>query len=259
ALTAGALTPPVATEGAAFSNVTVFHFTDADAAGTVGDYVATVKTGDATVTSAANPSNVALVANGGGFDVRLSYTYVEELSNATFSVSVVDNTATASQSTSTFSVADAALTAGALTPPVATEGAAFSNVTVFHFTDADPAGTVSDYVATVETGDATLTSTANPGNVQIVASGDGFDVLLSYTYAEELTNATFSVSVIDHDATASQSSRSFSVADAALTAGALAPPVATEGAAFSNVTVFHFTDADPAGDVSDYVATVLTG
>src|SRR2546427_382135 len=37
------------------------------------------------------------------------------------------------------------LTAGAFTPPVATEGQAFSNVTVFHFTDADPNGTASDY------------------------------------------------------------------------------------------------------------------
>src|SRR4029077_8637131 len=116
--------------------------------GTVGDYVATVVTGDATLTSAANPSNVSIVPSGGGFDVKLSYTYAEELSGATFSVSVTDHNATTSQSTSSFSVADAALTAGALTPPVATEGAAFSNVVVFHFTDADPAGTASDYTAT---------------------------------------------------------------------------------------------------------------
>src|SRR5204863_8912988 len=108
-----------------------------------------------------NPSNVQIVASGDGFDVLLSYTYAEELTNATFSVSVIDNTATTSQSISTFSVADAALTAGTLTPPTATEGAAFSNVTVFHLPDADPAGTVSDYVATVETGDATMTSAAN--------------------------------------------------------------------------------------------------
>ena len=50
--------------------------------------------------------------------------------------------------------ADAALTAGAFTPPLATEGAAVSNAVVFHFSDADPNGTASDYVATVNTGDA---------------------------------------------------------------------------------------------------------
>src|SRR4029077_8254371 len=133
--------------------------------GTVGDYVATVVTGDATLTSAANPSNVSIVANGGGFDVLLSYTYAEELTGATFSVSVTDHNATASASTPTFSVADAALTAGALTPPVPPEGAAFSNVVVFHFTDADPNGTASDYSALVTRGDGTsvtLTSTASP-------------------------------------------------------------------------------------------------
>ena len=52
------------------------------------------------------------MANGGGFDVQLSYTYAEELTSQTFSVSVTDHNATAGASTSTFSVADAALTAG---------------------------------------------------------------------------------------------------------------------------------------------------
>src|SRR5438477_11924152 len=110
---------------------------------------------------------------------------------------------------------------------------------LFHFTDNDPAGTVSDYVATVNTGDAVLTSSSNPGNVSIVANGGGFDVRLSYTYAEELSNVTFSVSVVDHSATASASTSTFSVADAALTAGTFSPPVATEGAAFSNTIVLH--------------------
>ena len=93
---------------------------------------------------------------------------------------------------------------------------------MFHFTDADPAGTASDYVATVVTGDATLTSTANPSNVQIVANGGGFDVQLSYTYAEELTGQTFSVTVTDTGERRQRPSTStFSVADAALTAGDL--------------------------------------
>src|SRR5262249_32499880 len=113
------LTPPTATEGAAFGPVTVFHFTDADPNATASDYVATVQTGDATLTSTAHPSNVTIVHDdvNGGFDVLLSYTYVEELHNATFSVSVTDRTVSTAQSTSTFSVADAALSAGELTPP----------------------------------------------------------------------------------------------------------------------------------------------
>src|SRR4029077_11785759 len=60
------------------------------------------------------------------------------------------------------------LNAGALTPPVATEGAAFSNVTVFHFTDVD-FGSASDFEATILLGDGTIvTVTGSPsGNGQI--------------------------------------------------------------------------------------------
>ena len=87
------------------------------------------------------------------------------MSSQTFSVTVTDDNASTSASTNTFSVADAALTAGTFTPPAATVGAPFSNVTVFHFTDADPAGTASDYTAVVTLGDGstvTLTSTPAP-------------------------------------------------------------------------------------------------
>jgi hypothetical protein len=73
------------------------------------------------------------------------------------------------------------------------------------------------------------------GNVQVVASaGGGFDVLLSYTYAEEFSGKSFGVSVSDTGgASTGVSASPFGVADAALTAGALTPPSATEGQALS--------------------------
>src|SRR5207245_2531486 len=131
-----------------------------------------------------------------------------------------------SASTGTFSVADAPLTAGAITPPVAVEGQAFSNVAAFYFTDADPAGAASDYTATVTWGDgssATLTSTPSADG-QIVASAGGFDVQLSHTYAEELANQTFNIAVSDLGGAAaiSASTSTFSVADAPLSAMATA-------------------------------------
>src|SRR5262249_7351787 len=159
---------------------------DADPNGTASNYTVTVNTGDAILTSSANPGNVKVVAHtGGGFDVQLTYTYAEELSGASFSVSVSDHNATTSRS-STFSVADAALTAGALTPPVATEGQPVSNAVLFHFSDADPAGTASDYTATVTWGDGVVeNSVSNPTTVLVVAhAGGGFDVIGSHTYAE---------------------------------------------------------------------------
>jgi N-acetylneuraminic acid mutarotase len=219
ALTAGTLSPPSAIEGQAFGPVTVFHFSDADPAGTASDYTAVITLGDAntlTVNSSgvvgtppAGASGKIVAHTGGGFDVQLSYTYAEELSNQTFSVQVYDNgdgrttsdpsDATTSASTSTFSVADAALTQNSFTAPVATAGAPFSG-TVFNFSDADPNGTASDYTAVVTMdGGKQVTLTSTPSFYgKIVAHGDGtFDVNLAYTYATA-GSPSFSVKVYDN-------------------------------------------------------------
>ncbi len=276
-LTAGALTPPSATEGQPITKALLFHFTDADPNGTAGDYTATVTWGDGTVeNSADDPADVQVVAHsGGGFDVFGSHTYAEEATGLTFGVSVTDDviggiaamslvgTAPATASDATFSVADAPLTAGALTPPTAIEGSAVTSVVLFHFTDANINAKSSDFTATVTWGDGAVeTSSANPADVQVVAhSGGGFDVIGSHTYAEETSGKTFSVSVADVGGAApvSASDTAFSVADAPLTAGALTPPSATQGQAFTKAVLFHFTDADPNSTASDYNATVTWG
>ncbi len=41
--------------------------------------------------------------------------------------------------------------------------------------------------------------------------------------------------------------------------GRLPPPAATEATAITNATIFHFTDADPAGTAGDYTAQVVLG
>jgi hypothetical protein len=229
-------------------------------------------------------ANGQIVANsGGGFDVQLSYTYAEELYLQTFSVTVTDNEggsgvgprSSTSASTSSFSVADAALTTGALTPPVATEGAAFTNVVVFHFTDADPNAVKGDFTAVVVRGDGssvTLTSTAS-SNGQIVAnSSGGFDVQLSYTYIEELAGQTFSVTVTDNEggsgvgprSSTSASTSTFSVVDAQLTnlASANLPSSLTEGSTVPATTGLA-TFTDPAGvgvePITDFTATINWG
>ena len=115
----------------------------------------------------------------------------------------------------------------------------------------------------------TLTSAAGP-NGQIVAGGGGFDVNLSYTYAEALTAATFGVTVFDtgdgralddpSDSTTSGVAP-FDIADAPLdsTPADLTPPMATEGAPLVNVTVFHFTDENPEATAADYSALGCAG
>jgi hypothetical protein len=146
--------------------------------------------------------------------------------------------------------------AGTLTPPVATEGQPLNGVVLFHFTDADPNGTASDYVATVTWGDG-----SNVEHVQVVANpSGGFDVKGSHTYLEEATGLTFTVMVQDTGgAPAISSSMSFNVADAGLTAVLLTPPSNPVNVPNTNVVLLHFTDADPNGTVSDYVATVTWG
>ena len=226
ALSAGALTPPAASQDVAFSNVTVFHFTDANSYMPVGDFSAVITWGDgntSTVTSTAALYG-QIVADAGGFDVRGSYLYTQQLSGVTFSVQVSDNDGSSTgASQGNFSVADAPLTAGALTPPAASQFVAFSNVLLFHFTDADPNATAAEYTAVITWGDgntSTVTSTANAYG-QIVADAGGFDVRGSYLYTQQLTGVTFSVQVTDSGgATTSASDTSFSVADAPLTAGA---------------------------------------
>ncbi len=267
ALTAGALTPPVATAGAPTGPVVLFNFTDANPFATASDYTATVTWGDGTSNTSADGSfTVAVIPNGsGGFEVVGSHTYQTFLNNATFTVSVADvGGATTSASDTTFSVADAALIATPLdlTPPVATEGAPFSNVVLFHFADANPFETVADFTATISWGDGTIstvTSTPTADGEIVAHTGGGFDVVGAHTYPEELTGATFGVSVADNDGSSVSESTTFNVADAALTGSGFAPPTATEGIAFGPAVLWKFTDADPNGTVSDYTATIMWG
>ncbi|MGO8748675.1 MAG: hypothetical protein ACLQNE_22115, partial [Thermoguttaceae bacterium] len=151
---------------------------------------------------------------------------------------------------------------GALTPPSATEGIAFSNVTVFHFSDS--AGTyakIGDYTAVVQLGDGNSVTSNSAGVLgtppagasgQIVADGTGYDVQLSYTYAEAIqasANKTFSVTVTDAGGAPaiSASTTPFTVADAPLTAGALTPPGTTTVSTFASVTSPDGLAFDAAG------------
>lgn len=204
-LTAGKLTPPAATMGVSTGKVVLFHFTDANPGSTAGEYTATVVWGDGSSnTSADGSGTVSVVASAaGGFDVIGSHTYLAELTNRTFIVSVSDAAgATTSASDTAFHVADAPLTAGALTPPVNPAlGTPISHQVLFHFTDADPNGKAGDYMVTVSWGDGSVeTNLANPASVQVVASGDGFDVIGFHTYTAGAAGLTFQVWVADHAA-----------------------------------------------------------
>ncbi len=149
-----------------------------------------------------------------------------------------------------------------LTPPTTAVEAAFGPLTVLHFTDVNPYTPTEDFVATVNTGDATLDSTDNPDNVQVVAdSRGGFDVQLSYTYLETLSGVAFSVSVSDPNGDAtSQSSNNFSVAAAVIATGA-SPIATTYGSPVGGpaMTLATFIDPAGAGPSADYSAAIDWG
>ena len=176
----------------------------------------------------------------------------------------IDNLQTSVQpisASASINVAPAVPMEVSFTPPAATAGVPFGPTTVFDFTDANPSLTAADFTAVVQTGDGnTYTNKSNPSIVQVAPDGSGgFAVQLTYTYAEALSSATFSVSVSDPGgATASDSTTQFAVTDA-LTAGALTPPTPFVDAPLTDVPLFHFTDPDPSALPSDFTATITWG
>ncbi len=135
----------------------------------------------------------------------------------------------------------------------ATEGAPFSG-TVASFTDPDPNGTASEYLATITWGDGS----SSAGTV-IGVDGGPFVVTGTHTYSEE---GSYPASVFVHDVDNNYVKGTVlddvTVADAALTAGAAMTVNAVEGSSFSGV-VGTFTDGNASAPLSDYSGTIDWG
>ena len=220
--TSPVLTPPSPpTEGTALTNVTLFHFTDTSANANINNYTATITWGDGAVsmvTSTASAGCQIVADPGGGYDVQGSHVYKEAtLSPITLSVQVTNGVGTIGASDASFTVLDAPLTAGALTPPTAIVGS-FSDVVLFHFTDANSYATAGDYSAVITWGDgtnATVTSTATADGQIVANAGGGFDVLGSHDYTAALSGVSFRVEVSDQGGSSTGAGQvNFSVAAA---------------------------------------------
>ncbi len=128
--TVSVVTSPPLTVGEAFTNQTVFHFTDSDTSAPASQFTAAMTLGDGNTvtltgsgvqgTAPAGAGGQIVAAPEGGFDVQLSYTYTEPL-DATFAATVTDtasgSTASATTNSLTVTAMPNPLTAGALTPP----------------------------------------------------------------------------------------------------------------------------------------------
>jgi hypothetical protein len=133
-------------------------------------------------------------------------------------------------------------------PPI--EGQQLTNVRVGAFTDPTGPDDPGNYLATILWGDGSFsigTVTADPMLPEL------FNVTGTHTYAEE-GNYSLSIAVVDADQSLGGNTLNLTVADAPLSAAALAV-TATAGTPFSG-PVATFTDADPGATVADYTATV---
>jgi parallel beta-helix repeat protein len=230
-----------ATEGTSFSGV-VATFSDANPGATLGDFSATISWGDGR-TSAGTVS-----ANGGGFSVAGTHSYASS-GPYTVTVSIADVGGSTATATSLALITDADLTATGITI-TAVEGAAFSGV-VATFTDANPAGRVSDFSASIDWGDGT----SSAGAVSADGSG-GFQVTGTHTYADEGRFAV-RVRIVDVGGAGATAVGAAVITDAPLSASGVAV-AATEGAAFSGA-VATFTDANPFATAGDFTATITWG
>ncbi len=178
------------TEGVAFSGVV--------ATGTYsgsGTLSASINWGDGTSASVGTAS-----LNGSTLSVTGSHTYAEEGSYA-LTVTVTDGTLMAKTSNFSATVSDAALT---LEQFAARRVSHLTAGVAAQFIDADPAGTVSDYTATVTWGDGTTSTLTVFKN----SLGAGFVLAGSHTYA---TKGTYSVTLTISDQGGSQLTKSANV------------------------------------------------
>jgi hypothetical protein len=237
-------TPINAVEGAPFSGQ-VATFTEPDASAPASQFTASINWGDSSTSTGTVSGPV-----GGPFTVNGTHTYTEE-GSYTVHVTITDknNSGNTKTTTATATVADAALTAGALTLTGGVEGVSPGTAS-FTFTDANPFATTADFTALINWGDATTTVGTVSG-----PTGGPFTVTGSHQYAEEGTyNVT--VSVADDGGSTTSKSGVNTVADAPLAAKCATPTVSL--ITFSG-TVATFTDANLGGTVADFTATIDWG
>lgn len=216
------------------------------------DFTATIDWGDGTTT----PGTVT-ATGGGNFNITGSHVYADEGTHSvttTFFETIQPGFSVSAASTGTVTEADV-LSSGAIVIPPGSliEGAAYSGLVATFSDTGFPTNLASDFTATIDWGDGTTTAGA-------IAGGAGtFTVSGTHTFVEEGTSPITVVVADDAPGTATITiAGPLVIADAPLTAS----PVAvngTEGAPLTNVDVATFTDANPFGNVGDFLATINWG
>ncbi|WP_426442478.1 DUF4347 domain-containing protein [Bradyrhizobium genosp. P] len=237
-----------ATEGLSTGSVTVATFTDGNSGNNSGDFTATINWGDG------NSSTGTISYTNGVYSVAGSHTYAEEGSDP-INVVINDVGGSTASTTSTATVADAALTAGTVTVSGGVEGTAAATLSAT-FSDANANAPASDFSGTINWGDG-QTSTFTSSNV--TANGNGtFKVSgLSHVYAEDGTDSV-SVAIKDVGGSTTTDTGTTTVADAALSAGTVTAGGGVEGTTATTLSA-TFTDANLGAPASDFSGTINWG
>jgi uncharacterized protein (TIGR03118 family) len=233
-------TTVAATEGLGFSG-TVASFSDQDGNSNPFVYTATIDWGDG-VTNAGT-----MAASGSPFSVTGSHTYATQGSE-TITVTVNDFDGASGTATAVATVSTSLSGSGKTISP--TETVAFHGA-VASFTDANSSRILSDYHASIDWGDGTMSAAT------ITANGSGgYDVSGSHSYTDESTDG-ITVAITDPGSTITVLSTA-QVADLDTLAAAGLPVSASEGALFSGA-VATFADTLPSASPDGFSATIDWG
>jgi len=235
-----------ATESTAFSGA-VATFEDDNPAATPADFTATIDWGDGTGTT---PGTI--FASSAAFVVTGQHTYSDE-GSFTVTVTISDaspgtGTATA---TDTATVGEADSLSGTPVTFSAAAGSSFTGV-VANFSDTMAGAVPSDFVATINWGDATTSAGT------VAGTGSSFQVSGTHTYAG---TGTFSVVVtLSDDAPGTATAQVTSTAHVGSTAlFVTANNISTAEQPPFNGVVATFTDSDKTKTVSSFTATIAWG
>jgi hypothetical protein len=245
--------PPIA------ATITIATFTDANPTapttqpGISQTYSATIDWGDGVVT----PGTVTWDAVLAHYNVGGTHQYAA-LGTYQPIIHIMDIGGQSATASSTLTIADTPLTAGASTTFNGVEGRPATGQ-VATFTSPNLLSKASDYSATINWGDGTPPST---GVVSQLADGT-FAVQGTHTYAEESLLLPYFLQVTVKDAGVGGSTVAIpaeaSIADAPLTSQG-SPISGVEGTALpATTTVATFTDRDVTGTASDYTAIINWG
>ncbi|MDB5353044.1 MAG: hypothetical protein JWN86_4291 [Planctomycetota bacterium] len=259
ALTGNVLGPISVVEGAPLNSIIVSSFTDANPAGTVSDFTATIQWGDGTTTA-----GLVTQPNGPGtaFFVLGTHTFVEE-GVYPLSVTIVDEGGSRVTTATTVIVSEAPITVNPVGLSLSgVEGIALTHVEVATFTSGNPFDRASDFLVSINWGDGTP-STA--GEVTRDAFGV-FHISGSHTYtASGKYTPVISIGEVDDVGALAQTTASVTIAPSPIAITGI-PVSAVEGAALANpqnvlngTVVATFTDNGPADLLSDYTVTIDWG